>query len=367
MPLNPADLLTRAPCDDASGGGQPGSSPPRAIVPREIRVARLLPSLVEQAKALMRARSAMVLLPDQGELVVAARTDDRGARGRPTRTGGGAEAAHDHVLSLRVDDRVIGLLIVVGPAPGADPAEAEEFAAAAAGALDIALRVEQELARHGAETAEQVRRRWARELHDETLQSLGLIAAALRERSHGSGDSAEPATIEWALGQIDEEIERLRVLLADLRPLALDELGLKPALEVLIGRITATRGVAVDLDVEVGALSDDRASDLETTLYRLAQEAVHNTLRHADATRIEIAIRRRDAHVALTVRDDGAGFPVADTPEGLGIIGMRERVQSHGGRLRISSEPGQGTRVEALVPFSDPDHAGDHPGVTVPT
>jgi signal transduction histidine kinase len=200
--------------------------------------------------------------------------------------------------------------------------------------------------RYSLAAAEQERRRWARELHDDTLQALGalqmLLSSALRR---GSPEALEEAMRD-AVEHIGTEIESLRTLIAELRPAALDELGLEPALESLVGRLATVEGVETELDVAVG---ERLGREMETTVYRLVQEALTNIAKHARAERVSVRVAREDGGVRVEVRDDGSGFDPATPTEGFGLLGMRERVTLAGGRLDVSSDRG-GTTVSAMLP-----------------
>jgi signal transduction histidine kinase len=155
--------------------------------------------------------------------------------------------------------------------------------------------------------------------------------------------------VRTAVEQIDTEIEKLRILITELRPAALDELGLQPAIESLASRVAAVEGIEVETDVGLGAEDERLPPELETAVYRLVQEALTNVVKHAGADRVTIEIAAHDGHVEVLVRDDGAGFDPAAPREGFGITGMRERVGLADGSLAITSSPGEGTTVRATL------------------
>ncbi|MDO8186957.1 GAF domain-containing sensor histidine kinase [Conexibacter sp. JD483] len=230
----------------------------------------------------------------------------------------------------------------------------ESFAASAATAVATAQTVASEGLRRSIEASERERQRWARELHDETLQELAglkvLLAGARRsqdlERVHGAiGDAIE---------QIDTEIAGLRRLIADLRPAALDAFGLRPALEGLAERVTATSGLDVELDVELAHDADEAAprprTEVEDAVYRLVQEALTNAVKHADASRVAVTVREHGGRLEVAVLDDGAGFDPGAATSGFGLLGMRERMALLDGRVTVTSAPGAGTTVTATVP-----------------
>jgi signal transduction histidine kinase len=150
-------------------------------------------------------------------------------------------------------------------------------------------------------------------------------------------------------------ITQLRHLITELRPAALDELGVKPALEALAERVSVVNDLAVVLHVDLG---DDRgqaasrlAPSLETTIYRLVQEALTNAVKHARASRVEVTVVEAGDGVEITVADDGAGFDPDAVGEGFGLLGMRERVTLIDGSLTIESAVGAGTRIRCRLPL----------------
>jgi len=260
---------------------------------------------------------------------------------------------------------------------GGDFEPADEEAAViladwAAVAIDNAGRFEQQRLRDTLASAEQERRRWARELHDETLQGLGALQMLLSSALRRSDPAQVEAAVRAAVGEIGTEIEKLRTLITELRPAALDELGLQPALESLADRVAAVEGIVVSTDV---ALDDDAtgeagrlAPELETALYRLVQEALTNVVKHARAERVEVTVRTRDGRVELTVRDDGRGFDPDAPHTGFGLLGMQERVVLAGGSLELSSAPGGGTTVRATLRTGEPGEGGRYaPSGSAPT
>jgi signal transduction histidine kinase len=268
----------------------------------------------------------------------------------------GVPGAHTALLvPLEFRGRALGVLVAFDRI-GAEMefgAEQEKllqsFAASAATAVATAQTVEHERLRESMASAEQERRRWARELHDETLQGLAgfqvLLSSALRRSDSASLEGA----VRMAVEQIGTEIEKLRMLITELRPAALDELGLQPAIESLASRVAAVEGLEVETEVSLGAEDERLSPELETAVYRLVQEALTNVVKHAHASRVAIEIVAHDGHVDVGVRDDGNGFDPALPREGFGITGMRERVGLADGSLTITSSPGEGTLVTALL------------------
>ncbi len=161
------------------------------------------------------------------------------------------------------------------------------------------------------------------------------------------------SAIGRALDQLENDIAGLRALITELRPAALDALGLEPALGALVDRVRAT-GLEVDDNIELAfehGRADERLDgELETGVYRIAQELLTNAVKHGEATRISVEVLEDDCRIAIMVRDDGSGFdPAADT-KGFGLLGIRERVELLQGELEISSAHGQGTTVTAVLP-----------------
>ena len=148
-------------------------------------------------------------------------------------------------------------------------------------------------------------------------------------------------------------IAGVRALINELRPPALDELGLRAALEVLVERARAATDLDLDCTFETaGAESLDArlAPELEIAVYRLVQEAVNNAIKHAGASRVEISVADGDGVLRTRISDDGAGFDPTQANGGFGLTGMRERAALLGGRVVIDSAPGRGTGVEAEQP-----------------
>jgi len=202
---------------------------------------------------------------------------------------------------------------------------------------------------------EEERRRIARELHDETAQSLASLLLGLSALG-------EARTVKAARGQARDlhqvatrALAEVRRLAWGLRPSVLDDLGLAAALERYAADFGRTRDVAVAL--ETTGLEDRMPPAVETALYRIMQEALSNVARHAGARRVRIRVERGAGSVAMVVEDDGRGFEPGHPPapptaaRGLGIHTMRERAAVLRGTLTIDSAPGRGTRVTVEVPL----------------
>jgi two-component system sensor histidine kinase UhpB len=193
---------------------------------------------------------------------------------------------------------------------------------------------------------EEERARVARDLHDEVNQALTgvlLRLEAVREQAPPElgGELAKTRTLA------NQAMEELLDLARQLRPTALDDLGLKAAIAGQVAEL-GRRG-----EIEASFSSEGDFSDLEDdvqlVVYRVAQEALSNATRHSGATTVTVHLRRRDGGVELTVADDGRGFAFAAGEGGLGIAGMRERALLVGGELDIESRPGEGTTVSLRV------------------
>jgi signal transduction histidine kinase len=220
------------------------------------------------------------------------------------------------------------------------------FAASAATAVATARSVAEDRLRHSLAAAEKERRRWARELHDETLQGLGGLQVLLSSAVRRGDPKALEQSVREAIEYIGAEIESLRTLITELRPAALDEIGLAAAIESLGERLAAVEGLEVHVRVEVGGRLDP---ELETTVYRLVQEALTNIAKHAGAQLVGVDVALDYDIVRLEVSDDGRGFDPEARVEGFGLVGMQERVALAGGHLDIESAPGR-TVVRATLP-----------------
>lgn len=230
----------------------------------------------------------------------------------------------------------------------------EAFATSAATAVATAQSVATEHHRQRLTATEAERARWARDLHDETLQSLSALQIRLSNARRIGKPEALMRAVEEAVEYLQSGIVDLRALITDLRPAALDELGVEAALQALAER-TSNRGIEVDASIDL-AYEQGRAAvrhtpELEVALYRIAQEALNNAAKHGRAARAVLEIHEDARSIHLMVRDDGEGFdPAAVQTSGFGLMGMRERVHLLDGTLQIESAPGDGTTVRATLP-----------------
>jgi signal transduction histidine kinase len=190
-------------------------------------------------------------------------------------------------------------------------------------------------------------KRVAHALHDEASQLLASVHIAVAEIAselpppqRGRFD-----TIESLLKQTESQ---LRTLTQELRPTELDNLGLVPALEFLAAKVTRRTGLRVYVAGDAGARLPDK---VETALYRIVQEAVNNAVKHANANSVRIELKRLPSKLACRVRDDGSGFDVRCWNHGLGLIGIRERLNALGGSLHVVSESKRGTTLLTDIPL----------------
>ncbi|HEU0251153.1 MAG TPA: sensor histidine kinase [Solirubrobacteraceae bacterium] len=356
----------------------------------------LLRLMADRGLALLDADALLMVVEERGELRVAAAAGRSSVRVRvlPTegsalgalhRTGQslsldkprGQEATWLHELGLearavlvepfRMEGHGGGMVIAVRQDTGfrdPDRRALNSFAASVAQRLQAERSVEIERLRFGMEARERERTRWAREIHDETVQGLGALRLRLANARDLGDQDALSGAVDTVLEGLGEEIDGLRHLITELRPAALDELGLGPALQALARRAQAIDGLDVQTEIEIDEADGERRLDaeLESTIYRVVQEALTNVSRHAKATRAVIRVAERDGRVIATVTDDGQGLPAAGatrerTPEdelkgGFGVSGMRERAELVGGDLELSPAAGGGAEMRLSVPLA---------------
>jgi two-component system sensor histidine kinase UhpB len=230
---------------------------------------------------------------------------------------------------------------------GLGEAEVAELAGAFNEMLDRLEAERRESARVALAAQERERLRVARELHDEIGQSLTAVTLKA-ERAAADGVADQSAELGEIADDIRSSLDEVRRIARELRPEALDDLGLVNALITLCSRAGAQGGVRVERELEPGLPRLD--PDVELVVYRVAQEALTNVVRHAQAKRATVSFRAEDGDLVLRVGDDGRGLP-PELPKGsAGIGGMRERARLVGGRLAIRSAPERGTEVRLEVP-----------------
>ena len=364
----------------------------------EISLEHVLELIVKRGRALVGARSLVIMLREGQELVVQASAghvrEMSGARLPIAGSTSGHVLEHrrperitDVAARLRISPNEIGVpdahtallvpMLYRGEALGVLAAfdrgedgsvfgEDEEqmlrtFAASAATAVAMAQSVRADRLRSSLAAADAERRHWARELHDETLQSLGglrvLLSSALRREDLQRAQEAMREAVE----HIEQEIENLRAIITELRPAALDELGLGTAIEALLDRHREQSGFHIDDELELpgpSAGAERLDEDLETAVYRLVQEALTNAAKHARADRVRVAIGESGGELLIEVQDDGAGFDPETVSRGFGLAGMQERVSLAGGTLSVKSGE-RGTLVAARLPARRREPAGE--------
>jgi signal transduction histidine kinase len=269
----------------------------------------------------------------------------------------GLRAEGGLVVPLIFRNDSYGVLMALDHVDGAFTAEHERlleaFAASAATAVATARSAAEDRRRQRLAATEAERTRWARELHDETLQGLGNLRLVLAAAQRSGEPEAMAAAVSQAMGQLEFDITNLRTLITDLRPATLDQLGPEAAIRALADRMTRT-GLAVDVSVDLayerGRAQTRHIPELETAVYRIVQEALTNAAKHGHARRAIIEVTEDERTVHATVRDDGAGFDPTNETEGFGLLGMHERAELLGGTLAVDSAPGRGATVTVSFP-----------------
>ena len=327
---------------------------------------RVLELVVKRSRALVEARVGAVLLVEEGDLLIAGFVGDAGhdptgtlvsvretlfesilAARRPQfiqdvagKLGPELEdlARGDHGLfaPLVYRGRTLGVLVAFDlPDHRTDALDEvlqvfESFATSAAIAFGTAKDVASEVHRGSIAASERERARWARELHDDTLQELAGLKLALAAAQRSAQGGALRTMLQEAIDRTAQGITNLRHLITDLRPAALDDLGVAPALRSLVARMAAEGELEIDTDVDLafdsGREPTRLAIELESTIYRVIQEALNNVTKHAGAKRVAVSVAEADGSVKISVRDDGAGFDRESSEGGFGLIGIRERV-----------------------------------------
>ncbi|MDH7487702.1 MAG: PAS domain-containing protein [Anaerolineae bacterium] len=289
----------------------------------------------------------------------------------PRYVNGGTATRSELCVPLKVAGRVIGVLNAESEhldafGPG-DRQLMEALADATAIALENARLLEavtthrEELQRLSAQlmhAQEEERKHISQELHDEIGQSLTAIrinVATMKEQLPAEASPTVREQLEETLMLADETLERVREMSRSLRPSMLDDVGLPFALRWHVNRYA--RRVDLEVALEMVGLEERLPPEVETVLYRLVQEALNNIAKHAQASQVHIRLERHNGTVYASIEDNGRGFDMQSlarrkpAERGIGLLGMRERVASVGGRFRIHSSPGQGTRVSAEIPL----------------
>jgi signal transduction histidine kinase len=260
-------------------------------------------------------------------------------------------------VPLLVRDEAIGMIAAhdkLGPDlrfGDEDLRLAEIFAARAAVAVELRQRVAKDALERVVGAQELERQRLARELHDETGQALTSILLGLRGLEEAKDPEALKAAVTEVRDLVRSTLQDVRRLAVELRPKALDDFGLVAALERLTESFAEQTGISVEFIPNLPG--DERLPpEVETALYRLVQESLTNVVKHARANSVSIVLTRRDGSASVVVEDDGVGFDSGqEAGDGLGLLGMQERVGLLGGRLTVESRPGAGTSFVAEVPL----------------
>jgi signal transduction histidine kinase len=348
----------------------------------ETELERVLALIVDHGRGIVGARSLVVYLPEGDELGVA--TGSAPGGDSPPRLPMQGSLAGEVLMSgmpLRVDtdddaqrlgqlapDAKAAILVPLvfrgeklGVLAGINGRGERRFenedeqllmsvAASAATAVATARSVAAARLRLSLEAADQARARWARELHDETLQGLTGVRMVLSAGLARDDLSTLRRAAETADSHLGEEMRKLRDLIAELRPAALDDLGLGPAIDSLAKRQAAIGGFRAEIEVDLG--SEQRLHrDTETAIYRIVQEALSNVVKHAQASSVRLRVSELADRIQVAVEDDGRGFVPNGAPEGFGLTGMRERAVLAGGQLSVDSKDGGPTCVTAVLPL----------------
>ena len=355
----------------------------------EVEVPRMLELVSRRLREILQARFVIILLrAGQGELQVEAAAGDvpesvpgstaslSGTkagrvleRGRSERVDSVIEDPESDLeltrslgmlsalyVPMRLRNTLIGLIVVGDKLvpdrrfSSEDLRLAETFASRAAVAADQGRRIQRDAFRRVVQAQEEERRRLARELHDETGQALASILLGLKSLEESKDMDGLKGSVAALRDRVVETLHDVRRLAIELRPSALDDFGLEPALERLTAGFAEQTGIRVELE---SRLKDDRLpEEVETVLYRIVQEALTNIVKHAHAERVSIVVTQKPGSVGAIIEDDGRGFdPEQDVDGGIGLVGMRERVALLDGSLTIESGRAKGTTLVVEVPL----------------
>ena len=354
----------------------------------ELELDPLLALVAKRLQELVGARLVLIALPDGAALRIAAAEGesafgvagmelaiDRSKAGRVLERGR-SERVDSVLEDPEVDQQVtrrlgvhsalyvpliargdaIGVVIAHDKLGAATPAFSEDdlrlaetLAERAAIAVSQSERVSRDVVRRVVEAQELERARLARELHDETGQALTSILLGLKPLEQAAEGKDAGEAVRSLRELVVATLQNVRRLAVELRPAALDDFGLVPAVERLTHTFREQSGLEVELEAQLG--EDRLPQAVETALYRMIQEAFTNVVKHSEASRVSVLLQRKDGMALAVVEDDGGGFDPANVREdALGLAGMRERLALVGGRLRIESSSGSGTTLVAEVP-----------------
>jgi signal transduction histidine kinase len=365
----------------------------------ETDLERILEIVVKRGRALVEARSLLILLREGEEMILTSLAGEREASESETRIpvrgsipGQVLEAQAPRrvqeldpslmarpaspdtgiaalLVPLIFRGQALGALVALDPL-GRDTGFTDEdeqillsFGTSAAIAVATAQSVAEDRTRDSIAAAERERGRWARELHDESLQSMAGLRVLLSAARRADSEEVDRLLVQ-GMEQVDGAIAEMRRLIADLRPTTLDELGLEAALEALSERLAASDTLEVEMNVDFEVHSDAAdlrlAREVEDTVYRLVQEALNNAARHGGTDRARVDVTEDGKMLRVRIADKGKGFDPRVSTEGFGLTGMRERVTLTGGTLEVQSAPGKGTTIVASVPARRRDEPGEH-------
>jgi len=304
---------------------------------------KLDPTKSKTARVLERRRSERV-----DSIIDDPEVEQQAARYLGARTG--------LYVPLIVRDRAIGV-VVAQDKQQQDPRFtdqdlriAEAFAERAAVAIDLSERVARDALRRVVAGQELERQRLARELHDETGQALTSILLGLKGIDEAKSEDEIRGSVLALRELVVSTLHDVRRLAVELRPKALDDFGLVAAIERLAETFAEQTGIEVHIEAALG--KSRLGDDVETALYRIVQEALTNVVKHANARTVSVVVTRKGDGVVAVIEDDGRGFePDAGHDDGLGLLGMRERIALVDGRLSVESSPEQGTTVAVEVPL----------------
>ncbi|MDX6617242.1 MAG: hypothetical protein QOD60_2333 [Solirubrobacterales bacterium] len=332
----------------------------------ETDIDKVLETIVERGRSLIEARALMVLLTQGDELVISAMAGDVDESLRNRRVKRTADvlwevfglhsSASALIVPLVFKREHLGSLVAVERLHDGttfseeDKRLLEAFGASAATAVATAKSVAEHRLLDTIKASERERAHWARELHDETLQSLAGVHLALTGAMRTGDAEQVHAAALGAVDQVSTQIETLRGMITELRPAGLDEIGLDSALAALVERCDTADALAVDCDVELPQ-PQNLGDELQTAIYRLAQEGLRNVTKHAHVDRAELSVVASNGRVHVRVRDEGVGFEPTVTGTGYGMTGMRERVTLLGGEFAVVSAPGAGAEIRADLPL----------------
>ncbi len=357
----------------------------------ETSTARVLELITKRGRAALNAVTLVLMIVEGDELVVAAAAGERanelldmrvpveqsiaGAAirrkklikldradelvARRNEFGNGTGAAMFLPIEFRGESRgVLGVfdrLDDAGTFDANDELTANGIAAAAGAALSMTEAVEAERLARTIAAAENEKKRWSRELHDEALQELTALRADLEAAMEVTDKTERLAFIGQALSYAKSCSESIYNLINELRPTVLDEGGLALAIEALVERALTRGSVSVEYRNKLTnhGVGKFRRFDpeFEVAAYRLVQESLNNAVRHANATTITLELNEREGLLLIVVADDGVGFDPQRVERGFGLINMNERATMLGGRIEVKSAPARGTRFEIELPI----------------